>query len=168
MWSRRMTVRSLLGLGAALLAAPGEAASPAEGASPPLAPSVGDVIPEFEARGIDGTVQRLSFSGGPTVLLFFLSGCPTCHQMIPEWNRAFERRPAGLDVVGVLMDQEPPGFFQTMPIAFPVVRSPGRSFLQRLNVNRAPLTLRVGPGGRVEDSAMGIVDPITLGQVFRK
>ncbi len=142
-------------------------ATPA-GAAPPSAPSKGDVIPAFESIGIDGKPHKLDFpEGSKTVLLFFLSGCPSCHKMIPEWNRAYERRPDGLEVVGVIMDQEPPGFWSTMSIAFPVVRSPGRQFLRSLNVNRAPLTLRVVGGGTVEDLAVGVTDPIRIGELFR-
>ena len=125
------------------------------------------MIPAFETLGIDGKPAKIDFpKGSKTVLLFFLSGCPTCHKMIPEWNRAYERKAKDLKVVGVIMDQEPPGFWGTMPIAFPVIRSPGRAFLSGLNVNRAPLTLRVGAGGQVDDLALGIVDPIRLGQLF--
>jgi thiol-disulfide isomerase/thioredoxin len=139
----------------------------AQTAAPPLTPSKGDVIPAFETLGIDGKPAKLEFAkGSKTVLLFFLSGCPTCHKMIPEWNRAYERRDKSLKVVGVIMDQEPPGFWGSMPISFPVVRSPGRTFLTSLNVNRAPLTLRVGSGGQVDDLALGIVDPIRLGELF--
>src|SRR6185503_2022647 len=88
----------------------------------------GDVVPAFKATGIDGKAWDFSFpKGKSTVLLFFLSSCPTCHRMLPAWNRAFERRPPGLNVVGVLLDQEPPGFFQTTPVAFPVVRNPGKA-----------------------------------------
>jgi peroxiredoxin len=135
----------------------------------PNAPSVGEVLPEFEAQRIDGSTQRVSFpKGSTTVLVFFLSGCPTCHKMIPEWNRAFERRPAGLSVVGVIMDQEPLGFFDAMPVAFPVVRSPGREFMKKIKVNRAPLTLRVGPGGTIQEVSLGLVDPIRLGEHFRR
>jgi len=47
-----------------------------------------------------------------------------------------------------------------------VVRAPGREFLRSLNVNRAPLTLRVGEGGRIEDLALGVTDPIRLGELF--
>ena len=70
--------------------------------------------------------------------------------MIPEWNRAYERRSKGLKIVGVIIDPEqvPPAFWSTMAISFPVLRSPGHEFLRTLNVNRAPLTLRVGEGGR--------------------
>ncbi len=147
------------------LASAGQAA-PA-GASPAPAPSVGDVVPAFDAQGVDGAPHRVEFKkGSQTLLLFFVPGCPACHKMIPEWNRAFERKPKGLEVIGVVMDKEPPGYFTAMPVAFPVVRSPGRPFLQSLKVQRAPLTLRVGPGGRVEDVALGVVDPIRLGELF--
>jgi hypothetical protein len=30
-----------------------------------------------------------------------------------------------------------------------------------------PLTLRVGEGGRVEDLALGVTDPIRLGELFK-
>ena len=149
----------------ALLAA---SAALAQTAAPPAAPSKGDVVPAFETLDVDGKPWRLDFpKGSKTVLLFFLSSCPSCHKMIPDWNRAYERRPKDLKVVGVLMDQEPPGFFGTTSIAFPVLRSPGREFLRSLNVNRAPCTLRVGEGGRIEDVALGVTDPIRLGELFK-
>ena len=135
---------------------------------PPAAPEKGDVVPAFETLAVDGKPSKLEFpKGSKTVLLFFLSSCPVCHKMIPEWNSAYERRPKNLKVVGVIMDQEPPGFFGTISIVFPVVRSPGNQFLRSLNVNRAPVTLRVGEGGRIEDVALGIVDPIRLGELFK-
>ena len=151
--------------------------------APPTAPSKGDVVPVFETLGVDGKPAKVDFpKGSKTVLLFFLSGCPNCHKMIPEWNRAYERRPKDLTIVGVIMDPEqaPPAFWTTMAIGFPVLRSPGREFLRTLNVNRAPLTLRVGEGGKIEDVGLGevcsggaagvpgatCVDAIHLGQLF--
>jgi thiol-disulfide isomerase/thioredoxin len=135
--------------------------------APPPTPSKGDVIPSFETLGVDGKPAKVDFpKGTKTVLLFFLSGCPTCHKMIPEWNRAYERRAKDLKVIGVIMDQEPPGFWGTIAIAFPVLRAPGRQFLSSLSINRAPLTLRVGADGRIDDLALGLVDPIRLGELF--
>ena len=145
------------------------AAGSAVAQAPVPLPSPGDVIPAFVADRVSGTSEYVDFpKGSTTILLFFLSGCPQCQRMIPEWNRAFERRPAGVKVIGVLMDQEPPGFFVAMPISFPVVRAPGREFLRSLKVNRVPLTLRVGPGGKVEDVDIGPPDPIRLGELFRR
>ena len=143
-------------------------AVPAPAAPPQQAPSRGDVVPVFETTSIDGQPHTVEFpKDSKTVLLFFLSGCPSCHKMIPEWNRAYERRPEGLDVVGVIMDQEPPGFWEARSIVFPVLRAPGRQFLRNLNVNRAPLTLRVTGGGTIQDVALGVVDPIRLGELFK-
>jgi peroxiredoxin len=163
----RLALASTCGLAAlamALLTAPGAVA---QTAAPAVTPTKGDIVPAFETLAVDGKPWKIDFpKGSSTVLLFFLSSCPSCHKMIPEWNRAFERRPKSLNVVGVLMDQEPPGFWSTMSVAFPVLRAPGREFLRSLNVNRAPLTLRIGEGGRIEDLALGVTDPIRLGELF--
>jgi hypothetical protein len=156
----------------AVIGFPGAEAAPRpaqDAAAPaPTQPALGDVFMPFEATGIDGKANWIGFEkGSKTILLFFLSGCPTCHKMIPEWNRAYEQKAPGLTILGVLMDQEPPGFFLTIPISFPVVRSPGRAFLQNLKVNRAPLTVRLAAGGKVEDLGLGLLDPIRLGELFR-
>lgn len=147
------------------LAGAGE--GPAPSATPPPLPAPGDLLPPFDAEALDGAVKHVAYpKGSKTVLLFLSSSCPVCHRMIPRWNRAYDRRPQGLEVVGVLMDKEPPGFFVAMPISFPVLRSPGAAFRQTFKVNRVPLTVRVGPGGKVEDVGVGQIDPIRLGELF--
>jgi thiol-disulfide isomerase/thioredoxin len=154
--------------GALALAAAAALSQPAPPpAGSPASPSKGDVVPAFESMSIQGEPRKVQFPpGSKTVLLFFQSGCPHCHKMIPEWNRAYARRPKGLDVVGVILDQEPPGFWSTISVAFPVVRSPGPEFLRRLNVKRVPLAVRIAEGGRIADFALGEADPIRLGQIF--
>ena len=131
-------------------------------------PTLGDIFPGFDAQALDGSSRRLSYpKGTTTVLLFFSSGCPVCHRMIPEWNRAYERRAKGVEIVGVIVDKEPPGFFAAMPMAFPVVRLPSNDFARANKVNRVPLTLRLLPGGRIEDLGLGVLDPIRLGELLR-
>lgn len=160
--NQRILLQTLL---AGLVSAAVSAAPPVQEQGGTLGP--GDELEAFEAEGLDGRVREISFEGQPTVLMFFLSSCPTCHKMIPEWNRAYERRPEGLQVVAVLLDREPPGFFMTMPVAFPVVRAPSRTFAAELGVQRVPFTVRVGDDGVVQNAARGILDPITLGEYFR-
>lgn len=144
-------------------AAPTQAGEPAD-----LYPTVGLIVPPFTAQAIDGSPREIGYpKGSTTVLLFFLSSCATCHRMLPEWNRAWERRPKGLNVIGVMLDREPPGWFAINPLAFPVVRSPGREFLNTYKVHRVPVTVRIGAGGRVQDVGQGILDPIRLGELFR-
>lgn len=132
----------------------------------PVAP--GYLVPEFTAQAVDGSTRQVAYPrGSATVLLFFLSSCPTCHKMLPEWNRAYQRRPKNVNVVGVLLDRAPAGFFEAYPVAFPVVQSPSRDFLQTYKVTQTPTTLRVAAGGKVENHGVGILDPITLGEYFR-
>lgn len=164
----RRTARDVRWLAAlALVAALAAPAAPAGSVvKEPLA--IGDTVLPFDAEGLDGVMKHVDYpKGSSTVLLFFLSGCPTCHKMIPEWVRAYERRPPKLNVIGVIMDREPPGFFETTKMPFPIVRSPGRDFLIAWKVARAPMTVRVGPGGKVEEAQIGIIDPIRLGEIFR-
>jgi peroxiredoxin len=136
--------------------------------TPAPSPLPGETVPEFDAVALAGRVEHVDFSGGgATVLLFFLSSCPHCHKMIPEWNRATERRAKGVRVLGIIMDQEPPGFFTAMPVTFPVLRTPGRTFTESIKVFRTPTALRVGPKGLIEDVQVGIVDAIRVGELFR-
>jgi thiol-disulfide isomerase/thioredoxin len=176
-WSSKARVLAV----ASILAAAFPAPVAAQGASAPLTPSKGEIVPAFETMRVDGRPEKVDFpKGSTTVLLFFTSGCPHCRKMIPEWNRVYEKSPKNLRILGLILDQEPPGFWSTMPVSFPVLRSPGREFMRALNVNRVPLTLRVAEGGRVEDLGLGevcsggaagtpganCIDAIRLGQLF--
>ena len=163
---RKLAVACMIAAVALPASAPG--APPAASETDALYPAVGQVLAPFKAEGIDGSSREITFAkGSTTVLIFFLSSCPTCHRMLPEWNRAFERRPKGLNVVAVMLDREPPGWFSVNPVAFPVLRSPGREFLEAYRVHRVPVTVRVGAGGKVTDVGRGQLDPIRLGELFR-
>jgi thiol-disulfide isomerase/thioredoxin len=130
-------------------------------------PTLGDVFPPFDTQAVDGTRLHVAYAKGTTVLLFFSSGCPVCHRMIPEWNRAYEKRAKGVEIIGVIVDKEPPGFFVAMPVSFPVLRLPASDFARTNKVNRVPLTLRLAAGGKIEDLALGVLDPIRLGELLR-
>jgi len=140
----------------------------AQAPTPPPSPLPGEIVPEFDAVALAGKVEHVSYpKGSATILLFFLSSCPHCHKMIPEWNHAVSTQPKGVKVYGVILDQEPPGFFTAMPVSFPVLRSPGRSFTESIKVFRTPTALRIGVGGRIEDALVGIHDRIRVGELFR-
>jgi thiol-disulfide isomerase/thioredoxin len=172
--ARSVSVRSLAG--AALVLLFGAAATLGADAPRPVAPpakptpQTGDVIPPFDTLTVDGAEKAVSFKKGPTVLLFFSPSCPHCHKMIPKWNQAYKDRKPGVEVYGVMIDKEHPGFFMMMPIDFPIIRfyeKPGRAFMDTFKVHNVPATLRVGAGGKVEDVAMGEIDGIRLMQIFK-
>lgn len=156
-------------LPALAVAAPARALTETPGSAPVPALELGEVVPVFDAEAIDGSRRHVDYpKGSTTVLLFFLSSCPTCHRMIPEWNRAFSRKPANLTVIGVMLDREPPGFFEALPISFPVVRAPRRDFGNSFKIKQVPVTLRVAAGGKVDDVAVGMLDPIRVGELFKR
>jgi hypothetical protein len=169
---RRALLLALVVVGIAASPARAQAPSPTATALPQPPPEVylkpGDVVLPFEAQGVDGVPRRIDFpKKQTTILVFFSSGCPHCHRMLPEWNRMFATLPKNLALVGVIIDKEPPTFFEHFAIQFPVLRSPGRNLLTDFKVARVPLTLRIAPGGKVEDVEVGELDPIKLGSVFR-
>ena len=167
----RSRMRLAVAVGAAVMSLAWAAAGATDVPSPAPSPAQlapGDIVPPIDAEGVDGVMHHVTYGKQPTVLLFFLSGCPHCQKQIPEWNRAFERRPPGVNVVGVMLDHEPAGFFLALPVSFPVLRAPSREFSKIFKIARVPLTVRVGPGGKVEDVGSGPTDPIRLGELFRK
>ena len=142
------------------------AADDTQGGPPPVLLKAGETVSPFEATGVDGTIHEIKYSS-TTVLVFFLSGCPTCHKMLPEWSWAFEQKGKGVQMVGILMDREPPGFFAENPVSFPVVRAPSREFGSIFKVARVPITLRVAAGGKVESAEMGLLDRKRLDALVR-
>jgi thiol-disulfide isomerase/thioredoxin len=148
---------------------PTESLAAGQGPAPAPTLAVGDMVPAFDAEALDGTTQHIYYpKGSTTVILFFLSSCPTCHRMIPEWNRVYASKPANLTVLGVMLDREPPGFFDGRPTSFPVVRALSRDLGRTFKIAHVPMTLRVAAGGKVEGVAVGATDPIRLGELFRR
>jgi hypothetical protein len=143
------------------------ASTPAEEAGPALKP--GDKVPIVSAPAAsDGKLVTVDYTKSKaTLLLLFVPDCPHCQKMLPEWSRAFGRKPAGLNVVGLMLGDEPPGFFGVFPIPFPVVRYPGADARTYFKMQKVPMMVRVGPNGLVTDVVHGVIDPIRVGEFFR-
>ena len=140
----------------------------ATAAPPPLA--AGDPVPAFEAQGLNGVKYTVEFpkEGPTTVLLVFLASCPHCRAMLPVWSGAFDKKPERLKVQAIMLDEAPPGFFAFHKVSFPVLRAVDRRDVShKLKVNRVPMTVRIKPGGLVEDVVQGELDPERLDQLFK-
>lgn len=150
------------------------AAAPATGAAPAPRPRLapGEVIAAFQAHSYasETPLYTIDFpkDGPTTVLLIFLSTCPHCHKMIPVWNKAMEKKPKDLKVVGLMMDEGSPGFFAMFKITFPVLRPAKPTELATLlKINTVPMTIRVKPGGIVEGVAISDPDTDKVPELFR-
>jgi hypothetical protein len=154
----------------AVFSGPFAAAADAPPAPPaPAVPTMspGDIMPTFDATALDGSTTQIRFpKGHVTVMVFFLSSCHVCHSMMPEWNRAFERMPEGIHMIGVMLDKAPPRVLADLAIQFPVVYMPEDPFRQQIKVHRVPQTMRIKEGGVIEDVAMGKIDAMRLGEFF--
>lgn len=138
--------------------------------SPPPALAVGDSLSSFEAQGLNGVNYTIEFpkDGPTTVLLVFLASCPHCQAMLPVWSGAFDKKPESLKVQAIMLDAAPPGYFAFHKVSFPVLRAiDRRDVSQKLKVNRVPMTVRIKPGGVVEDVGQGELDEGRVSQLFR-
>ena len=138
--------------------------------SPPPALTVGDTLPSFETQGLNGVNYTIEFpkDGPTTVLLVFLASCQHCRAMLPVWSVAFDKKPESLKVQAIMLDAAPPGFFAFHKVSFPVLRALDRRDVSRiLKANRVPMTVRIKPGGVVEDVGQGPLDEERLSQLFR-
>lgn len=154
----------------ALLVPRAGAQAPAPTPTPRVGPAPGAAAPTFAVESLVGTVAPIEYaSNAPTVLLFFLASCPHCKHMLPHWNEAYEKRPAGVKVLGVMLDREPRAYFRLNPVAFPVVHAADPREVGRLfNVTKVPLVVRVGASRTVEDVEAGPAEPARLAQLFKK
>jgi thiol-disulfide isomerase/thioredoxin len=144
------------------------AASPTPTPIPPLVP--GEVVAPFQARGLNDVLYTVDFpkTGPTTVLLIFLSTCPHCHKMIPVWNKALEKKPKDLKVLGMMLDEGAPGFFTAFKINFPVLRPAlPTEFANLLRIKNVPMTVRIKPGGAIESIAVGDPDTAKVPDLFR-
>jgi hypothetical protein len=148
----------------------------AAGAQQPPSPSprpqlaAGDSVAAFEAQGLNGVNYTIDFpAGGPTtVLLVFLASCPHCQAMLPFWSGAFDKKPERLRVQAIMLDEAPPGFFAFHKVSFPVLRAVDRRDVSaKLKVNGVPMTVRIRPGGVVEDVGQGELTADRLAQLFK-
>ena len=127
----------------------------------------GDKAAVIESKALDGSPRRIDYPKGKiTVLLFFMSSCHVCHGMIPEWNRAYERRTSDVDIVGIMVDEAPAEYLTKLDIHFPIVRAP-LGVRDQFKIFQVPQTMRVSAGGIVEDIATGHIDAMRLGELVR-
>jgi thiol-disulfide isomerase/thioredoxin len=142
-----------------------EASSPsAEAGDGEGRPSVGEAMPEFEARYLDGKSFRVSDQKGRVVLLnIWATWCGPCRYEIPELKKLQqEHGSSSFDVVGVSVDDaeqkaEVSNFAKSQKINYPIVLDPAGKLAEMFETSVIPTSALIDRKGRIVWYHIGIV-----------
>jgi cytochrome c biogenesis protein CcmG/thiol:disulfide interchange protein DsbE len=128
--------------------------------STPVAPSF--TLPLLDASG---ELELASLRGRATVVNFWASWCPPCHEEAPSLNRLSRQwEPRGVRFVGVDMNDASDSarrFARENGLRFTLVRDAGATVKDRYGVTGPPETFVLDRGGRAVAHFVGpIVDDV--------
>lgn len=164
---------AILLLAAAALAAPvacggGGDATP-EGDAGTAAAAEAALSPEapaYAAVTLDGdSVSLAGLRGTPVLLNVWATWCAPCRQEIPELQELHERYgPEGLKVIGVTVDARSAGedvrtFMDQQGMTYDVWWDPDQLAVSRFRAMGVPLTVLIGPEGRITWQHLGVLEP---------
>lgn len=124
-----------------------------------------DRAPEFAVVDIDGrTVASAALGGRPYLVVFWASSCAVCLQEVPDLKALYlELAPAGLELVGVAMEYDPPGravaLARRLELPWPVLLDTDGDLARGFGgVRYTPTLVLVDASGRIIDSHVGRTD----------
>jgi peroxiredoxin len=123
----------------------------------PIAVKVGDVLPAFALKGMDGkSVSSADWRGKPTVLSFYFGGCGPCVAEVPQLNALRAAHPE-LALAAVTFDSaaEAREFVATQHLNWPVLPDAGK-VVEALKVTAYPLLLVLDTDGKVVGVRSGL------------
>ncbi|HUG39272.1 MAG TPA: TlpA disulfide reductase family protein [Longimicrobiales bacterium] len=156
----RWTLLALLGVLAAGCGGDGPGRSEdAESTLSPEAPPLALVTLEGDSVTLAG------LRGAPVLLNVWATWCAPCRQEIPELQEIHETfGPEGLRVVGVTVDSRSAGedvraFIAEFGMTYDIWWDPDQTSVSRFEAIGVPLTVLIGPEGRIRWRHMGVLQP---------
>lgn len=134
---------------------------------------IGEAIPSFTSRDLDGkTISLTDFKNKPVILRFFLVDCNFCRADTPEFNDFFNKnKQKGLQIIYINNNasslEAVRTFAQDLKIPFPVIFDPKGKIAATYNVKLQPLTLVLDPDHRLLAALMGGVSEIELQNLLK-
>ena len=118
--------------------------------------SVGDTVPSFKARTIDGSksVTLEDYRGKVVLLDFWASWCPPCLKSLPKYNDL--RREIGtadFEIVAINVDEntnDAKKFLQKHPVSYPVAKDPKGILPGVFGVKAMPTSYLIDKNGVVQ------------------
>lgn len=122
--------------------------------------------PPFAAVTLDGDSVRLAdLRGAPVLLNVWATWCAPCREEIPELQALHETfGPRGLRVVGVTVDSRSAAedvrrFMDQYGMTYEIWWDPDQTSVSAFEAMGVPLTVLIGPDGRIRWRHMGAVPP---------
>ena len=115
-------------------------------AAAPVAPKVGDTLPEFALKGLDGQIiDSKSLRGRYSVLSFYFAECGPCIHEVPQLNALAKAHP-DMGFLAISFDSmgDAKAFVQKRKLEWPVLAE-ADIYIKSLKVKSYPLLLVVGP-----------------------
>lgn len=119
-------------------------------AAAPVALKVGDILPEFALKGLDGQiVNSKSLRGRYSVLSFYFGECGPCIHEVPQLNTLAKAHP-DMGFLALTFDSmgDAKAFVQQRKLGWPVLAE-ANTYIKSLKVKSYPLLLVVGPDAKV-------------------
>ena len=116
--------------------------------------------PEFELKGEDGKLYRLSDYRGQVVILnFWATWCPPCRDEMPSMERAWQKiKGKGIVILAVNMGEDEDAIFEftgNYPVTFPLPMDSDGAVIKKYPVVGLPTTYIISPEGMVTHRAVG-------------
>lgn len=124
----------------------------------------GQVAPDFDLLGADGSAHKLSDYSGKVILIsFWASWCVECIAEMPALESLHERfADKEVVILGISIDRDEEamrGVLSRFPASYPILRdTTGEVFIDRYAVTSLPTTLLVDRRGIIRDRIEGGID----------
>lgn len=126
-------------------------------AAAPVALKVGDTLPAFVLKGLDGqVVNSKSLRGRYSVLSFYFAECGPCIHEVPQLNALAKAHPE-MGFLALTFDSkgDAKAFVQERKLGWPVAAE-ADIYIKTLKVKSYPLLLVVGPDAKVVAMRTGL------------
>ena len=136
-------------------------------------PRIGDVPPDFQAVGVDGTaISIAALKGQPTWLTFGASWCPDCRAEATDLQATYAKyKGQGLAVVGVFIQEDQAAvldYAKHVGFTFPMVADPSGKIADLYRTYGIPLHFFIGRDGVIRDVRIGRLSPGDMEQLVQQ
>ena len=138
----------------------------------PNGPAVGQHAENFYWQPLDGAAVKLDLAAGErdSLLFIFTTECPSCRENQSDWRSVYQTLTGTVNMVGISLSEldATRAYRDAHSLPFPVgVPVDPAEFTASFAVSGVPLTVRIGPDGRVTGNWSGKLSKRQLSEIVK-